>query len=448
MRILIVDDEERVAQGVANLAKRLDSPFQEVQVAYSGEEALAVMAETLVDLLLTDISMPGLSGLELIEEARKKKLCEDFCLLSGYSEFEYARSAIRLGVEDYLLKPVDENELGELLERVGEKIRERADARLHSLEPLLAEALWSRRSEEQAPQRGSLPHDTFPDISRRNAASDGISKSDAPDGKIPWPGRTPRILLVTEALFRQSRSLSSKDFIPYKETGLVEQVLQLRQLPAFALFARPGRKQALLQRLSEDFPEFVSGTASGHMALWSSLAPLYEKAVRAALTAHCFLDRPWLDESELQSNLETAKNRESRQVLYQICEKTLLADQRSGSRWPTANPYIQQILDRVDRHCGEDLTLEYLSGIVGLNPDYTGRLFRSEMGISFSEYLNRCRISKILELMLYDPSQTFEQLSPGLGFSDVRNFYRVFKRVMGMTPGKYREFLLHRDSKR
>ena len=61
-----------------------------------------------------------------------------------------------------------------------------------------------------------------------------------------------------------------------------------------------------------------------------------------------------------------------------------------------------------------------------------------EVGISFLDYLNRYRIEQILECILQTPTLSFEQVALNMGFSDMRNFYRVFKRIMGTTPGKYR----------
>ncbi len=409
MKCLIVDDEERVAQGILRIVKRLETPFDEVTAAYSGEEALKQMENFPTDLLLTDITMQSMSGLELIREAKERKLCENFCILSGYSEFEYARTALRLNVEEYLLKPVDREELQKVLDKVAYKIEERAKTQQVNLEDSLAKCFSGQ----------------------------------CPEGAVPWPGKPPKLLVVTEMLFRRGRLISTEDFLPYRKQGLIGQAIQLQQLPAFVLLCDPERKQELLDRLENDFSELVSGTASGDMHRWSRLFTLYEKAVRAALTAHCFLDCSSLDETEIASSAQGKKA--ARNVLFEICFDILVPDPQGRKRYPCENRYIREILDLTGLRFHEDLTLEYLASHVGLTPDYAGRLFHSEMGMSFSEYLNRYRIQKILELMLYDPSRSFEQLAPEVGFPDVRNFYRVFKRIMGTTPGQYRNFLLHRE---
>ena len=142
MKILIVDDEKLIAQGVAYVIKQFGAEYGAVDTAFSGSEALEKMGAARYDLTITDVSMPGLSGLDLIEEAKKRGLCGDFCVLSGYSEFEYARTALQLGVEDYLLKPVDKGKLKKMLEAFREKQLSRSRALRRNLENLLADCLF------------------------------------------------------------------------------------------------------------------------------------------------------------------------------------------------------------------------------------------------------------------------------------------------------------------
>jgi two-component system response regulator YesN len=93
--------------------------------AYSGTAALEMIMEEKPDVVLSDIRMPGLDGIELLERINREKLKTAVILISGYSEFEYAQKALRLGVFEYLLKPVDKNKLNESLSRLkiimGEK---------------------------------------------------------------------------------------------------------------------------------------------------------------------------------------------------------------------------------------------------------------------------------------------------------------------------------------
>lgn len=121
-RIMVVDDE---ATHLLNLigAIRTLKPAYLIFNAKDGVQALEIMGAFDVDLLITDIQMPNMDGLQLIErmKARKPELLT--AILSGYGEFEYAKKAIALGVDGYLLKPVDEEELLELLDELEWKVK-------------------------------------------------------------------------------------------------------------------------------------------------------------------------------------------------------------------------------------------------------------------------------------------------------------------------------------
>lgn len=107
MNILVVDDEEVIVLGILKHLKQIqDIPVQAVG-ALSGKEALKVMENFIPDLLITDIHMSPMDGLDLIGTVRQKNLCQHFLILTAYESFDYARQALKYQVMDYLLKPID-----------------------------------------------------------------------------------------------------------------------------------------------------------------------------------------------------------------------------------------------------------------------------------------------------------------------------------------------------
>lgn len=104
-RILIVDDEKKEREGIALLIRKFKLPL-DVTLACNGEEALEIISRSRYDILLTDIKMPYMDGIQLITEVQKKGLSPICIIYSAYGEFEYARNAISLGVLEYLLKPI------------------------------------------------------------------------------------------------------------------------------------------------------------------------------------------------------------------------------------------------------------------------------------------------------------------------------------------------------
>ena len=103
-RIVIADDERLIREGLAAIAWQ-EHGIEVIGVVKNGIEAQELIDSTQLDVLLTDIRMPGIDGLELAEYMRKEKPKAKTILLSGYEEFEYERKAIGLGVFGYILKP-------------------------------------------------------------------------------------------------------------------------------------------------------------------------------------------------------------------------------------------------------------------------------------------------------------------------------------------------------
>ncbi|MFD0673264.1 response regulator [Cohnella sp. GCM10027633] len=123
-QVLIVDDEPIARESLRYLIDWEDYGFAIKAGAEDGEQALAMLREGFYSLVLTDIRMPKMNGLELIEKMREFSDAE-VIILSGYDDFEYARQGIKLGVKDYLLKPVDEDDLVAVLLRVHRELTDR-----------------------------------------------------------------------------------------------------------------------------------------------------------------------------------------------------------------------------------------------------------------------------------------------------------------------------------
>jgi two-component system response regulator YesN len=134
-KVLLVDDEKFVRKGLRVLIDWEDCGFTIMGEADNGQKALDMMQNSLPDLVLVDIRMPVMGGLELIEEANRrfdKRI--KFIILSGYNEFEYAQKAIQNDVKQYILKPIDENELIPLLDKIKNELQtEREQEKEHNL---------------------------------------------------------------------------------------------------------------------------------------------------------------------------------------------------------------------------------------------------------------------------------------------------------------------------
>jgi two-component system response regulator YesN len=123
VQLLIVDDEVHVVERLFSTINWGSIGIEQVYKAYSGKEALELLEQFSIDIVITDIQMPGISGLQLIGEINRRWQKTKCILLSGYSDFNYAKEAILQRTEDYLLKPVTERDLLETVKRVMDKLQ-------------------------------------------------------------------------------------------------------------------------------------------------------------------------------------------------------------------------------------------------------------------------------------------------------------------------------------
>lgn len=128
MTVLIADDERYMVEYIETLVDWKAYGFDRVLTAYGGSLARDLLLEYRPELLITDIKMPKVSGLDLSALVDEKEYQTKVIIISGYSEFDYAKQALRYGVAEYLVKPVLKEELVEALERILDRNFEREEA--------------------------------------------------------------------------------------------------------------------------------------------------------------------------------------------------------------------------------------------------------------------------------------------------------------------------------
>lgn len=133
-KLVVIDDEFIVVEGIKALIARMQLNFEVIGFAYDGIAALEVVRNTRPDIVITDIRIPGMDGLSLIEEAKEFLPDTAFVVISGYNEFEYARRALTLGVKDYIDKPITMEKLTNVLETIEKELEDQEQAALEKRE--------------------------------------------------------------------------------------------------------------------------------------------------------------------------------------------------------------------------------------------------------------------------------------------------------------------------
>lgn len=125
MRIVIVEDEIRIREGIVHLLGKLDASYEVAGEAENGEDGLRTILQQKPDLIITDVKMPVMDGIEMMRRLREVSCQAEAVVLSAYSEFVFAQQAMKEGVCEYLVKPIQVDELRETLDRVRRRLEEK-----------------------------------------------------------------------------------------------------------------------------------------------------------------------------------------------------------------------------------------------------------------------------------------------------------------------------------
>ena len=179
MKVVIADDEINIILLIKSLIDRQKTDVEIAGEAGDGITALEMVRQLKPDVVITDIRMPGMNGMDLIRHVREEQIPVEFVIISGYSEFEYARSAIQYGVSDYLLKPIKKDELNDVLAKLESQRASRREQQMQ----------FNLMEDRLASNNGIL---------RKNLLQNLLTGDGKLFGQTLGPGRL-MIFLITEA---------------------------------------------------------------------------------------------------------------------------------------------------------------------------------------------------------------------------------------------------------
>lgn len=159
--VLIADDEQLIRDGIASILDWQNMGFSHVFKAQNAYEAISILSAESIDLLITDINMPGKTGIELLEWVSQNTPDTVIIVISGYDKFEYAQSALHYGAVDYILKPIRKNELIEKIQAIAKRIddRQRQTGMMFSSAPK-GEHVRLKTDRLSAPVRRTYPQES------------------------------------------------------------------------------------------------------------------------------------------------------------------------------------------------------------------------------------------------------------------------------------------------
>ncbi|WP_127587155.1 response regulator [Paenibacillus koleovorans] len=399
IRVLIVDDEILVRIGLKTIIPLQDHGFAVIGEASNGLEALAILEREACDIVLTDIRMPKMDGLELLEQIRKRWPAVKCLILSNHDDFGYVQKALRLGASEYIIKLEIDPE--ELMEKLNELKREVMEQRQLQSESTRLEFQMNRYGQEVKEKR---LRELLLKQCGRNETQEVLEEFQI----SPFEGTIHVIAAGIErydSLLENNR-FKSERLLTYAVANILGELL--RDHPRAELVEiGSGRFAIVCDRFH---PEL--------------LVRMQESAERfLKITVSFGISAPF--EDPLQLHLAYAE-----------------AEQKRAK--PAPIPYRQEIrtiIRVITEQFHLPLKVSELAKEVGFTENYLSVLFRKETGETITDYITQVRMKKAKELLL-SPDNKIYEVSEMAGYPDPNHFSRVFKQMEGMYPSEYRKHVL------
>lgn len=487
MKVLIVDDDYIIIKGLEKLIDWDKVNMEIFAVANDGQEALSILEKTPVDIVITDVNMPQLSGIDFVKKAREVQMDFQLIIISGYQNFDYAKSGMDLGAVNYLLKPIDKVELERTLEEVAAKIVAlNHENELINMNYKVNLRNWLNQSglSMESVSRLELLRDDYiffiVDIGsvEANKQAEVVNRIQSSYDYILIHRIDQFLLLLTleeqqkadvEAILPDSSHIELID----NASSLVEvkriyQQLQNSLLNYKFYYYDNNKEKMSLQSIVDFLSESYVQTFSQDMIeeLSSQIQKIYK-----AIDTYQIQDTFMLFEefiSMIRHNkvpvaeviqyfqsiviYYSTKNQvddlELYEVIHQLADDTgfqekisivrkIIAAARTTQREKVYSPAVQDILSHVEDSYDEDISLKQLSEDLHINVMYLGQLFKKEVGMSLSKYLNNYRIEQAKKLLI-ETNLAVAEIGFKVGYQNQAYFYRVFKSSENKSPKEYR----------
>lgn len=410
MKVFLVDDEIVVREGIRESFPWEDSPYTLVGEAPDGEMAIPMIRDTNPDIVITDIKMPFMDGIELCKILQSQLPWISIIVLSGYDEFEYARKCIQLGVREYLLKPINAEELRAALDKVSEQITEERKSREH------AKSLRARMETGNSFVKEKLIGSLYSEESMEEDAVNAMEELRA----MGSPINAPFYVVIDSAFDPVVQGQAVAADLAISSGGSVH-----------ASPSRTGTRLLVLGNTPEDAEERVYATAT---SLAQELERAGCKSIRTGIGD--IVDKP----GDILKSFKTARHIRHLLVERQDEKALIFGTREMGD--PVVDKNTPAVISEAKLYMAEhfsdsSLMLQDVAKAVGMSNSRFSTVFSQQNGQTFTEYLVYLRLSKAREL-LRSTDMRSSQIAFEVGYNDSHYFSYIFKKNIGMTPSEYR----------
>jgi two-component system response regulator YesN len=451
IKAILADDEHHVRKGLVELLPWRKFGIDVIADAPDGRSALAYLADHRLDLLITDLSMPGMSGLELLKEVRRLYPWMRSVVLTCHQEFPYIQEAMRAGAIDYIVKTqLEDDEIDRAIERISKRMKEES-GRIDEepTTPANDQAVWliPAAKHTQPPPHPGLDE------------ADSLTAVKLHQGGCLIPASAFGRTKPADYASRLDPNLWSAIIIDQGGRHSIEHLAKICEQ-----YAASGVYYDLRSGVGTYCTSAENMERSNRKSVLVSLSPSLRAKWRSFL---------WLyDENAYRELMEEVRtNRPPNDQWTALVDNTMRAWRFAASveravdwagwsdcrYWQDAEPYIGRMrplfrgfplsddvcicllkaIDIIASDLRQDYSQQKIADRVGMSRSYFSKCFLVLIGVNFNEYVKKLRIGKAREL-LEETNEHIYRVAELCGFQDEKYFSKVFRSETGTLPTEYR----------
>lgn len=414
LTMLVVDDEYLVRLGIRETIDWEKYGIKIIGEACDGEEGLELAIKHSPDIVITDMNMPIMDGVELISKLRQNGLECGIIILSGFQEFEYARTAVNYGVGTYLLKPIDNNQLVEAVLNVSRKIKEEKSTR-HYYEKL--------KSELSTIKKQFLRDLILGNITETEQIKEKIEFLDVP---INVDDNVVIVIKIDkyDSILKESTPEELRNYKNLVEKHISQELLIHSKYMGVFIDSNIDEWVVILH-IDKEREEAINTLKERCKEMASQLQQESQWTVSVGI-------------SDLCGNIE-----EISQVYKDTC--SILADKfipginsvvHVNEDILNYRKEVKEAIIYIKNNYFKDITVDMAARELFISSSYLMHIFKTEVGRTFNECLIEYRIDKAKEL-LKDSRYKIYEVSSKVGYKDVKYFSQIFKKITGVSPSEY-----------
>nr|WP_312290211.1 response regulator [Clostridium chromiireducens] len=395
-KLVVADDEPKIRRGIEKVLDWGRLNIEIVGEAEDGEIAFELIQKKSPDIILLDINMPFLSGLNLLQKLKEINNKSIVIIISGYDDFSYAQKALQFNVFDYILKPVSKKDMEEIIIRAVYKLNER-EKENNYLE-------WVK---EQLSENKDMLQKTFFSEWFNNKLTDEQVLKEIRFFGIEF-GKNVGILVIKLIEKLNIEIIGEKwdsELLEFAIANLLKD--KFKELNSKFIFSDEKHNIVLISRIND-------------MLEWAAVSSTIEADISKYLKCNVIIEQANVSGGVLKIKEEYIKIRSS------VNEKK------------KCSPIVLLTIKHIeDGYYSNDLNINDIAEKLEVTSSYLSKLLKKETGLSFIDYLTNIRIKKAMYIM-EDPTIKIYDVAELVGYSNQHYFCRAFKKVIGISPTDYK----------